>query len=123
MRLLTHNLLMCNLKTCAGQNFPLALQANEISEENTEFNLVLTQKMLGKLDWKAFHRVADSLGHTLPEELTPEDQNNDELMQRLHHLLFNIVVLSGTLTCQSCGRAYPIDKGIPNMLLEDSEEA
>ena len=98
------------------------LQASEVAEETNEFNQALTQKMLGKVDWRAFHQVAEGLGHTLPEELQPEDHANDQLMQRIHHLLFNIVIVTGTLTCQNCGRVYQIDKTIPNMLLEEVEE-
>lgn len=113
---------MCNLKSCTGRNFPLMLQANEVSEESTEYNQVLTQKMLGKINWRVFHQMAEGLGHTLPEELLPEDQANEQLMQRVHHLLFNVIIVSGTLTCQNCGRVYPIDKTIPNMLLEEAEE-
>jgi multifunctional methyltransferase subunit TRM112 len=113
---------MCNLKSCAGLNFPLLLQFNEVAEESTEYNQVLTQKMLRKIDWRAFHQVAEGLGHTLPEELSEEDQTNEALMQRIHHLLFNVIIVSGGLTCQKCGRVYPIDKGIPNMLLEETEE-
>ena len=113
---------MCNLKSCTGRNFPLLLQTNEISEESAEYNQQLTQRMLGKIEWRAFHQLAEGLGHTLPEELVPEDYNNEELMQRIHHLLFNVVIISGILTCQNCGRVYQIEKGIPNMLLEETEE-
>lgn len=122
MRLLTHNLLMCNLKSCAGHNFPLILQANEIAEESAEFNQNLTLKMLGKIDWAVFQQTAETLGHTLPEQLSEEDKTNEALLERLHHLLFNLTIVSGGLTCRNCGRVYPIDKGIPNMLLEESEE-
>ena len=123
MRLLTHNLLMCNLKSCSGRNLPLVLQVNEITEENSEYNPALTLKMLTKIDWRVFVRTAETLGHTLPEELTAEDQSNEGLMQRVYHLLFNLNVVSGGLSCQNCGRVYPIDKSIPNMLLEEIEEA
>ena len=123
MRLLTHNLLMCNLKTCIGVNLPLTLQVNEMSEENTEYNAVLTTKMLGKIDWKVFVRTVEALGHTLPEELSAEDLANENLMKNVYHLLFNLNVVSGSLICQNCGRVYPIEKSIPNMLLEDREEA
>ena len=122
MRLLTHNLLMCNLKSCTGRNFPLVLQANEITEESSEFNQELTLKMLNKIDWRVFHQTLENLGHSLPEELNQEDRSNEALLQRIHHLMFNIIITTGTLICQNCNRAYPIDKGIPNMLLEENEE-
>jgi multifunctional methyltransferase subunit TRM112 len=114
---------MCNLKTCIGVNLPLTLQVNEMSEENTEYNAVLTTKMLGKIDWKVFVRTVEALGHTLPEELSAEDLANENLMKNVYHLLFNLNVVSGSLICQNCGRVYPIEKSIPNMLLEDREEA
>lgn len=31
-------------------------------------------------------------------------------------------VLEGTLTCQECSHAYPIDEGIPNLLPPDLQE-
>jgi multifunctional methyltransferase subunit TRM112 len=94
-----------------------------MNEESTEFNPALTQKMLGKIDWKVFARTVETLGHTLPEELSADDQANESLMQRIHHLLFNLNIVSGSLVCQNCGRVYPIDKSIPNMLLEEREES
>lgn len=32
-----------------------------------------------------------------------------------------INVKEGELKCQNCGRAFPIKKGIPNMLLNEEE--
>lgn len=31
-------------------------------------------------------------------------------------------ILEGTLTCTSCGHAYPIEDGIPNLLPPELEE-
>lgn len=36
-------------------------------------------------------------------------------------LTLQIHILEGALVCPHCARAYPIAKGIPNMLLKEDE--
>lgn len=47
--------------------------------------------------------------------------DNEALLQKLHHLLFEIDVLEGQLECPETGRVFPITDGIPNMLLNEDE--
>ena len=60
MKLITHNLLMCNKKTCMGtgaKNFPLLLRVDEwldYSDENAiECTSALMKRLAEKLDWPA----------------------------------------------------------------------
>jgi hypothetical protein len=53
MRLLTHNMLMCNVKGCSTNNFPLQLKATSIQKEESEFNPDFVKHMLPKLDYNA----------------------------------------------------------------------
>ncbi|CAG9311495.1 unnamed protein product [Blepharisma stoltei] len=119
MRLITLNLLMCNSVECSGRNQPLFLNPGEITQGTTQFNHNLAVRMLGKLDWPSFTNNALSLGHELPDAITEADHQNQELMQRIFDIMFNIEIQAGTLLCQNCNRDYPIEKGIPNMLPRD----
>ena len=55
MKLMTHNILMCNRKNCNTNNFPLKLVANKVSdlegEEVMTYNKALMQRMLDKIEW------------------------------------------------------------------------
>jgi uncharacterized protein YbaR (Trm112 family) len=39
----------------------------------------------------------------------------------MQRILYDTHIVEGCLVCPSCKREYPIVKGIPNMILEDSE--
>lgn len=122
MKILTHNLLVCNLKPCLGRNSPLVLQAGEIRENTIPFNLQQTKSLIQKLDWAKFASTASDFGHTLPEvreDLDWESTDNLALLQLIHKLLFNIEILTGSLTCNECGCIYPIEQGIPNLIREE----
>lgn len=47
--------------------------------------------------------------------------SDTDLLQKLHHLLLEIEVVNGSLTCPETGRVFPINNGIPNMLLNENE--
>lgn len=52
----------------------------------------------------------------------PADIQNDmETLQKLHHILLEVDVVEGTLECPETGRIFPINNGIPNMLLNEDE--
>lgn len=71
-----------------------------------------------------FRLAADTLGcgQDLPDEFQQETASNDpELLQKLHHILLEIDIINGSLTCPETGRIFPISNGIPNMLLNENE--
>lgn len=57
MKLITHNILMCNRKGCTQNNFPLKIVATKVEELETEqamqFSKALMQRLFEKIEWKA----------------------------------------------------------------------
>jgi multifunctional methyltransferase subunit TRM112 len=56
-----------------------------------------------------------NLPSTLPEDL------DDELVNDLYFVLFDVHVKNGCLVCPSTQRKFPIRDGIPNMILHEDE--
>lgn len=42
-------------------------------------------------------------------------------MKKAHHVLLEIEIIDGELICPETGRKFPINNGIPNMLLNEAE--
>lgn len=77
MKLITHNILMCNKKGCTKNNFPLRLTVRayqDFEPENAqEYSPVLMQRLLEKIDWPALRATVDALPDwsvQLPENVT-----------------------------------------------------
>ena len=47
--------------------------------------------------------------------------NDPQFLQALYHVLMNVHVIRGMLTCPVSGREFPIKDGIPDMILEEEE--
>jgi hypothetical protein len=58
MRLLTHNMLMCNVKGCHTNNFPLKIVATSVQTQDAEFNPDFLKHMIPKLDWNGIISAA-----------------------------------------------------------------
>ncbi|KAG0706415.1 hypothetical protein DFH29DRAFT_902263 [Suillus ampliporus] len=120
VRLITHNLLACHVKGCTTNNFPLVFQDVQVELQEAEFNPDFIRNMLPRLEWTALVNAAKQVGDT---SLPPEqpDMMDDELLQKLHHVLMEIHVTDGAMVCQNCNHVYPVSNGIPNMLLAEHE--
>lgn len=122
MKLLTHNLLRCNLKG-VKKGYPLRIEATQVEVKETEFNPEFVQNMLERLDWDCLRAAAAQLGKKesvlLPEQ--PAHAEDESFLKLLHHLLVEVVVVEGYLVCPESGRKFKIDHGIPNMLLNEDE--
>ena len=57
MKLMTHNLLMCNKKGCTINNFPLKLIGAKTEIQSQDFNIDLIQRFWKKVDLKALSCV------------------------------------------------------------------
>lgn len=57
----------------------------------------------------------------LPETMEALDTSDDAVMKKIHHALLEVHVISGYLVCTETGRKFPIQAGIPNMLLNQDE--
>merc|ERR1712159_689543 len=98
MKLLTHNML-----TSPGQEngFPLALEAQTVEEIETEFNPDFIVRMVERLEWNVLVTTATSIGkgEGMPEQVPEDFATNEEFLKGLHHVLLEVQVIEGTLTC------------------------
>lgn len=65
--------------------------------------------------------AAASASTSASEAAASPDMPHDELMQNLHQLLLDTIVLTGELHCPGCKRVYRVQQGIPNMRLNEDE--
>lgn len=90
-----------------------------------EFNVTFLTKLLPRLDWPTVCAGAEMIGckNELPTELTEQHTSgaDEEFLKKLHHILLEIDVVEGNLECPETGRQFPINDGIPNMLLNEDE--
>ena len=122
MRILTQNILMCNIKNCIKKEIPLTLIVNKSEIIESEFNADLVKKTLLRMNWKHLVETAKLMGEeNLPVELKMDLLENMDFLKNLHNILFQFHVVEGSLVCKECKREYVVKNGIPNMLLEDDE--
>lgn len=128
MRLLTHNTLRNNSESAKGKGFPLKITATEIRvdkpslDADPEDQIQFCKGILGMLDWSALVTAAAEMGlNTLPPILTSELAENNAFLQALYHILMNVHLINGMLTCPTTGREFPVTNGIPNMILDEEE--
>lgn len=57
----------------------------------------------------------------LPDAITDELLEDDDVIQRLHHALMEVHLEEGNLVCPETKRKFPVTAGIPNMLLQEDE--
>ncbi|KFK44326.1 hypothetical protein AALP_AA1G243700 [Arabis alpina] len=124
MRLITHNMLSCNIKGVSN-GFPLIIEAAKVIEKEVDFNPDFLKHMFAKIEWKALVDGARSMGYAeLPEDspdATVLDSGDELFLRKLHHALLEIHLEEGALVCPETGRKFPVNKGIPNMLLHEDE--
>lgn len=104
--------------------FPTQIEVAEggISQEPSEFSAELAARLLPKLDWAALRKTVAELGIAeLPEAPPARPEEDEAFLRSLHDLVMDVHVTEGALVCPNCARAFPIRKGIPNMLLREDE--
>ncbi|XP_059225722.1 multifunctional methyltransferase subunit TRM112-like protein [Stomoxys calcitrans] len=123
MKLSTYNFLTSKAIKGVKVGYPLKLTISKKDVVETEFNPTFIERLLPKLDWPTVYLAAQTaeLADDIPAEQPTSLADNEELLQRLHHLLLEIDVLEGQLECPETGRIFPITDGIPNMLLNEDE--
>lgn len=57
----------------------------------------------------------------MPPVLTDELAADKTFLVALHHILMNVHLVQGILTCPVTGREFPVMNGVPNMILEEEE--
>jgi multifunctional methyltransferase subunit TRM112 len=120
MRLLTHNLLQCNVRNCATS--PLTVKHTQTEIIESEFDPKFIVSMLPKLDYQMLFSTSEALGlYLIPSSYTPADLEDQNFLKAVHDLICDFHIIEGSLECPKCQRVFPIHKGIPNMLLQKHE--
>ena len=121
MRLLTHNMLSSNIKGVTN-GFPLRIEAEKMVEKQVDFNADFLKNMFSKIEWNALFGAAQTMGYTdLPAEVDSSMLESDDFLKKFHHALLELHLEEGALICPETGRRFPVNKGIPNMLLHEDE--
>lgn len=121
MRLITHNMLSCNIKGVTN-GYPLGIEASRLETKESELNPEFLRKIFPKLEWKALRDAAHSLGlNDLPEHVEPSMLEDEDFLKNFHHALLEVHLEEGALICPETGRRFPVTKGVPNMLLNEDE--
>ncbi|KAL3276174.1 hypothetical protein HHI36_020893 [Cryptolaemus montrouzieri] len=123
MKLLTHNMLTSKCLKGVSVGYPLGINATEVTTSVVDFDPEFISRLIPKLEWHALKQASDIIGEKgyLPEALIADYENNEEFLKKVHHALLEIEVVSGNLVCPETGRSFPINNGIPNMLLNEDE--
>ena len=125
MKLSTHNLLVCNKKTCINneKNYPLIIKASKVNTVKSDFDEEKTKVFFDKMDKKALNEGCKDLNISKfdLEKMTDEQMKDKNVLEYLHNILFEVEVEEGNLVCANCGREYMIKRGIPDMVLKDDE--
>ena len=125
MKLSTHNLLMCNKKTCIDneKNYPLIIKAVKVNTVKSEFDEEKTKVFFDKMDKRALNQGCKDLNISKfdLEKMTEEQLQDKDVLEYLHNILFEVEIEDGNLVCANCGREYMIKRGIPAMVLKDDE--
>ena len=61
MKLLTHNMLASNVKNITNR-YPLAIQVEQVEEEENEYNDEFIKRMLPRIDYEALRAAACQVG-------------------------------------------------------------
>ena len=123
MRLLTHNMLRCNVKGVEN-GYPLVIDAEKVEVVQSDFDPEVIRGMLKKINFDALKAGANCLSMSELDDIeafAEEMQADEEFLRRVHRLLFEVHVLDGALVCPETGRRFPVKDGIPNMLLHEDE--
>lgn len=115
-------MLSSNIKGVTN-GFPLRIEVEKAIEKQVDFNPDFLKNMFPKIDWKALLDASRTMGYAeLPDE-TPDSSmlDSDEFLRKFHHALLELHLEEGALVCPETGRKFPVNKGIPNMLLHEDE--
>ena len=76
-----------------------------------------------RINWPAFIQGATQMNcqEGLPAEASEAMLQDDAFLQKFHHALLEVKLEEGHLVCPETGRKFPVNKGIPNLLLTEDE--
>lgn len=123
MRLITHNMLQCNVKGVSG-GYPLIIEPESIDVVDSAYDKDMIKSMLKRINFQALKSAAKNISNQDIEafdSITEELLEDESFLMKIHHLLFEVHIIEGVLVCPESGRRFPIKEGIPNMLLHEDE--
>ncbi|CAD7083233.1 unnamed protein product [Hermetia illucens] len=123
MKLITYNFLTSKCIRGVKVGYPLKLKIVQKEVVQTDFNPEFITRLLPRLDYPTVHMAAELVdcAEGVPKELGENYAADQDLLQKLHHILLEIDIIEGQLECPETGRIFPITQGIPNMLLNEDE--
>ena len=132
MRLLTHNVMRNNTAAASkSTSSSLRITATQVrvdeptSNDDTDAQrreIEFAKHTLPIIDWETLLQGAKAMGlDSLPPSVTPELAQDEGFLRALYHVLMNVHLVNGMLTCSETGREFPVTDGIVNMMLEESE--
>ncbi len=94
----------------------------KVEHETADFDAELTVRMIPRIDYAALLGACAAVGYDNLPAVPPASPEQDQaFLMALHHALFNINVVAGAFVCPESGRVFPIEGGIPNMVLNEDE--
>jgi multifunctional methyltransferase subunit TRM112 len=120
-------LLISQNDSCRTQNgYPLKIEATQIVIEESPIDRDLVVRLRPKLEYLTLLDAARQLSGSCDEpllELPAElgEELDDATILALHMIMFDVHVMEGNLVCPDTGRKFPINDGIPNMILHEDE--
>lgn len=131
MRLLTHNVMRNNSAAASKSASPLRITATQVRVDESATTddadaqrreLEFAKHTLPILDWESLVQGARAMGlDSLPPSVTPELASDEGFLRALYHVLMNVHLVNGMLTCTETGREFPVTDGIVNMMMEEHE--
>lgn len=120
MKLLTHNMMSSHVKGVKN-GYPLILRVTDQAEEEMEFNGEFIVRMLPRIEYSGLRTTLGQLGMSdaLPAAVPASPEEDEDFLKAMHHVLLEIQIMTGELECPESGTKFPIENGIPNMLLPE----
>ncbi|OAF68573.1 tRNA methyltransferase [Intoshia linei] len=124
MKLLSHNMLTSNMIKGVKDGYPLGLIVKNFKSNELDYDESLIKKLIPKLCWKTFISASKCIKPEtgLPEELPKDYENNESFLKMAYKYLINVEIVDGEMKCPQTGHVFPIENGIPNMLINKDKE-
>lgn len=118
-----------NSDAAKGKGWPLQITAIEVRVDDaseigsdSEREISFVRGILGMLDWPTLVKGSSQLGlTTLPPTLSDDMAKDPEFLRALYHVLMNVHLVKGMLTCPDTGREFPVTNGIVDFTMEEDE--
>lgn len=109
--------------------YPLRITAIEVRVDNAgeigsdpSREIAFVKGVLPILDWNSLVQGASQMGlTTLPPSLAEEMAQDEDFLRALYHVLMNVHLVKGMLTCPDTGREFPVTNGIVDFSMEEEE--